>query len=156
MRLKNKYLTFFIAKLLALVWNIIFPYMNVSSTGLSLPLIYYIILAAIYLFNYLVRKVLIINLVSQFVISFCYYHPFILLHEIYQFITFLPKTQIIIEIPFSLHTNLSRTNIYKLLSLSITPLRCHWTLFSSKIDGTHGMDTLFSSLPSPFPSPYNP
>lgn len=74
--------------------------MNVSSTGLSLPLIYYIILAAIYLFKYLVRKVLIINLFSQFVISVCYYHLFILLHESYQFITFLPKTQIIIEIPF--------------------------------------------------------
>ena len=74
--------------------------MNVSSTGLSLPLTYYIILTAIYLFKYLVKKVLIINFFSQFVISYCYYHPFILLHEIYQFITFLPKIQIIIEIPF--------------------------------------------------------
>ena len=74
--------------------------MNVSFTGLSLPLIYFIILSAIYLFKYMVRKVLIINLFSQFVISYCYYHPFILLHEIYQFITFLSKIQIIIEIPF--------------------------------------------------------
>lgn len=127
-----------------------------SSTGLSLPLIYYIILATrIYLFNYLVRKVLIINLVSQFVISFCYYHPFILLHEIYQFITFLPKTQIIIEIPFSLHTNLSRTNIYKLLNpFHHTDTLSLNFIFLKRWYAWNGYPFLFPPLS--FSIPYNP
>lgn len=92
--------------------------MNVSLTGLSL--LFHDLLhhpCCNLPFKYLGRKVPIINLF--FPICYCYSHPFILLHKLYQFIMFLPKIQII-EILFQLYINLRITNIYKILSFSIT------------------------------------